>query len=803
MDSVRQDVVYALRRLLSAPGFTAVAVLTLALGIGANGALFSIVNGVLLKPLPYPEPERLVRVVGRYEGRNVVMSPANFLDVRAAATSLECFAALDNGAFTMTGRGEPRRVESAEVSASFFEVMGAPPVLGLGFHEGENDPGRARVVVLAQALWQERFGGDTGVLGESISLDGQPYLVVGVAPPDFTFPGQTEVWVPMLHDERFRDARGAWYLGSVGRLRRGVSLEAARAELSAIGARLEQEHRDDNEGLGVDAIPLRDHVVGDVGRGLTVLLGGVGFVLLIGCVNVANLLLARHAGRETELAVRSALGAGRARIVRQLLTEALALGLAGGALGLLVAYWGRQALLALQPGDLPRLAETQIDHVVLGFCAALSVLTALLFGALPAFATTRRDPALALRQGGRGLLSGRGRLGRGLVVAEVALAVTLLVGAGLLLRGFSQLSQVDPGIQTANALTFRTALPEALYAEDSQRVRFYRALEERLAAVPGVRAVGATVGLPLTDVRFNLSFQVEGRPPQPPAQQPTLEVRVVTPGYLRAIGIPVLAGRGFSDADTAEAPQVVLLSRTAVRRYFPGEDPLGKRITLGWGRGPGKPPAGGVVAGVVGDVRDHGLAEEHPPEVYLPHAQLPTLNMSLVLRSLGDPLALAPAARAAVRELDANLAVVRLQSLDQVMSRSIAAPRFFAILLAGFAATALGLAALGVYGVLSCAVAQRSREIGVRLALGARPGDVLGLVLREAAVLAGAGLALGLACALGLGRSLESLLFGLPPTDPLTFAAVVGTLSCAAFAASLVPALRASREDPLLALRAE
>jgi predicted permease len=801
--SIWQDVGYALRRLVAAPGFSTVAVLTLALGIGANGALFSIVNGVLLRPLPYPEPERLVRVVGRYQGRDVVMSPANFLDVRAAATGLQGLAAFDNGAFTMTGRGEPRRVESAEVSAGFFDVMGVHPAIGRGFLDGENEPGRAKLAVLSHGLWQEHWGGDPTVLGQAVSLDGQSYVVVGVAPAAFAYPGQTEVWVPMAYDENFRAARGAWYLGTVGRLRHGVSLEAARAELRAIGERLEREHKDQNEGLGVGAVLLRDHVVGDVGRGLAMLLAAVGCVLLIGCVNVANLLLARHARRQTELALRSALGASRGRIVRQLLTEALAVGVVGGLLGMLVAYWGREALLSLQPGELPRIAETQVDRTVLGFCAALSLLTALAFGAIPAFATTRRDCASALRQGGRGLLSTRGRLGPSLVVAEVALAATLLVGAGLLLRSFAGLLRVDPGIRTASTLTFRTALPETLYAEDAQRVRFYRSLEERLAAVPGVEAVGATVGLPLTNVFFDLSFEVAGRPPLTPAQQPTLEVRVVTPGYFRAMGIPVVAGRAFSEADVDEAPQVVVLSRKAVARHFPGEDAVGKRITLGWGRGPGKPRAGGVVVGVVGDVRDHGLAEEHPPEVYLAHAQLPTLNMSLVVRTVGDPLALVPTARTLVRELDANVPLMRVQTLDEVVSRSISGPRFQSILLGAFAATALGLSALGVFGVLSYAVTQRSREIGVRLALGARPGDVLRMVLREAALLAGLGLALGAAGALALGRAMAGLLFGLTPTDPASVASATALLALAALAAGALPALRAARLDPLIALRAE
>jgi predicted permease len=801
MDSIRQDLVYALRRLTATPAFTAVAVLTLAIGIGANGALFSIVNGVLLRPLPYPEPDRLVRVVGRYEGRNVVLSPPNLLDVGQAAKSFDGLSPVDNGAFTMTGHGEPRRVTSAEVGAAFFRVMGVAPVQGRGFVDGENEPGREQVVVLSDRLWRAAFGADPGIVGQPVLLDGRPYAVVGVAAPGFEHPAGTELWVPMVFDERFRKARGAWYLGSVARLKPGVPLDQARAELQGIGENLEREYKEQNEGLGVSAIALRDDVVGDVGTALFVLLGAVGCVLLIGCVNVANLLLVRHSGRAAELAVRTALGASRTRLLRQLMIEALALGVMGGALGVMVAYWGREALLKLQPGELPRVAETQMDGAVVAFCAALSMLTALLFGALPALASLRRDPALALREGGRSLLGGRARLRGGLVVAEIALAVTLLVGASLLARSFTQLRRVDPGIQTPNALTFRTALPEAVYGEDAQRRAFYQGLEEKLAAIPGVTRVGSTMGLPLSDIRFNLSFEVEGRASLPPAQQPSLEVRVVTPGYFSAIGIPVLKGRGLVAEDGPESEKVVVLSKAAVQRYFPNEDPLGRRLRIGWG-GPGT-YTGGTVVGVVGDVRDHGLSEDHPPEVYLPYAQKPVQNMSVVLRTAADPAGVTGAARAALRELGPDLPFLRVKTLDEVLAASVATPRFYALLLGSFAATALGLAALGVFGVLSYAVAQRSREIGVRLALGALPSDVVRLVLREAIVLAALGLAIGGAASLLVGRGLSSLLFGLAPTDPASFGVAGLLLGTAALVAAALPALRAARVDPLLALRSE
>jgi putative ABC transport system permease protein len=500
--------------------------------------------------------------------------------------------------------------------------------------------------------------------------------------------------------------------------------------------------------------------------------------------------------------VRTAIGAGRGRLVRQLLTEALVLGLAGGAAGLALASWGTSLLLALQPGDLPRAAEVRVDWTVVGFAAAISVLGSLLFGAVPALRLARRDPAQTLREGGRGLHAGHGQLGQGLVVAEIALAVALLVGAGLLIRSFSQLRRVDPGFQVANALTFRVSLPDTAYKEGTRKVAFYRSLLERLAALPGVRSAGATMGLPLSGLHLNFSFEVEGRPKLAPAQQPSMEVRVVSAEYFGAIGMPVLAGRGFTAADVAEAPRVMVLSRSAVRRFFPGEDPLGKQINLGWG-GDGSPRAGGTVVGVVGDVKDHGLAEDHPPEAYLPHTQRPVQSMDLVLRTAVDPASLATAAAAAVRELDPDLPVTRVRTLEQIVSRSVAVPRFYALLLASFAGTALFLAALGVFGVLSCAVAQRSREIGLRMALGARPADVLSMVVAQALRLAALGLLVGGASALVLSRTLASLLFELTPTDPATFGMVALVLGAAALLAGALPALRAARLDPLQALRLE
>ena len=783
LDSLRQDAAYALRRLRQTPGFTLVAVLTLALGIGATSAIFSIVNAVLLRPLPFPEPERLVEVSQVWKGQPAVYSPQNFLDVEAQAKSFERLAAIDTTGVTLTGNGAAARLEAAEVSASFFDVLRARPILGRGFVAGENEPG-TKVVVLGHKPWLDRFGGEPGLVGKTVQVDREPRTVVGIAPPGFSYPEGAEIWLPMTYDERFRtNSRGAWYLTIVGRLAPGASVASAREEVGTIAARLEQSYPDANEGVGGTVRSLHEATVGDTRRALLVLLGAVGLVLLVACVNVANLLLARISGRESELALRAALGAGRGRIVRQLFTESL--------------------LLALQPQGVPRLAEVRVDRGVLAFAAVLSLLTSVAFGALPAIRMSRKAEAQSLRQGSRGILSGgRPGLRGGLVVGQIALAMVLLAGSGLLIRSFSLLRQVDPGFDARSALTFRVSLPESAYADDARLLSFHEALEARLRALPGARAVGAVSGLPLTGSQFNISFTVDGRPEPPPAQQPSLDVAIATRGYFRAMGIDIVRGRDFTEADDATAPQVVLLSETAVRRHFADEDPIGKRIRLGLGRGRGR-KAGGEVVGVVRDVKRHGLAKASPPEIYVPYAQFPLQSMAVVLRSDVKPRSLATAAEAAVHELDAQLPVARLATLEEIVARSISEPRFYVLLLGAFAATALFLAALGLFGVMSYAVAQRTRELAVRLALGAQQRELRRMVLREALVLGSIGLALGLGGALLLSRTLESLLFSVSPSDPATLAAVALLLLATTLLAGYLPARRATRIDPVVALRAD
>jgi putative ABC transport system permease protein len=583
MDSFLRDLAFGLRRLRRAPGFTLVAIATLAVGIGADSAIFSVINAVLLKPLPFEEPEGLVRVFQTWEGRRTVYSPQNFLDLLAEARSFEGLAAIDGGGITLTGAGSPVRVEGAGVSSTFFDVLRVRPIHGRGFLRGENDPDRSKVVVLGHRLWSERFGGSPEVVGRTIQLNREPYLVVGIAPRDFSFPEGAEVWTPLVHDEVFRTkSRGAWYLTVIGRLQAGTSIERARDEVATIAGRLARQYPDANEGVGGTVTSLHESLVGDVRPALLVLVGAVGLVLLIACVNVANLLLARVAARETELAVRTALGASRFQLFRQLLTESLVLAALGGTAGLFLASVSLDFLLALQPVGVPRLAEVRVDRGVVAFSALLSILTGLLFGTFPALHMTRRATAQTLREGSRGLLGGRGgQLRSGLVVGQMALAMVLLAGAGLLVRSFAQLRRVDPGFRSEGALSFRISLPETAYAEGGRRAAFFDELLTRLGALPGVRSAGAVSGLPLSGTRFSFTFEVAGRPPLPLAQQPSMEVRVATADYFKAMGIALKRGRGFERRDAAGAPPVVLLSEAAVRRFFPGEDPQVLRLVLG------------------------------------------------------------------------------------------------------------------------------------------------------------------------------------------------------------------------------
>jgi putative ABC transport system permease protein len=804
MDHLRQDILYAVRRLIKAPGFTIVAVVTLALGIGANTAIFSVVNGILLEPLPYPEPDRLVGVYHTTEGHRVVMSGPNFTDVAHTATSLESAAAISTTRMILTGEGEPIRLPVAQVSAALFNVLRVTPAIGRTFNADENTPGRNNIVVLSHALWNERFGSDPNVIGRRIQLDGVAKEVVGVMPKGFSYPEDRQAWLPIDYDENFvTKQRGAWFLNVVARLKPGITPQQSAAEVETIGRNLARQYPDSDGEIGMTTFPLREAMVGDIRRAVLVLLGAVGFVLLIACANVANLLLARAAAREPEMAVRTALGAGRGRLVRQLLTESVMLAIIGAALGLLLAVWGVEFLTSLKPQGIPRLENVRIDAIVILFTMAIALVTGVLFGLVPALTATRGLSA-SLKESGRGAVSHRGgsRVRGALVVGELALAVMLLAGAGLLMRSFMKLQAVDPGFRPDQALTFELTLPDARYAEDQQRIAFFDQLLPRLRALPGVRAASAVMGLPLSGMDFIISFEVEGGPPVPPAQQPAMQVRVATPDYFRTIGIPLKRGRGFSEDDRAGTTRVVLITESAARQFFPNEDPLGKKIKLGWGRGAGK-RAGGEVVGIVGDAKEAGLDEPNPPEIYMPLRQWPVDFMSVVVKTATPPASLSDAVRAEVYAVDSNLPVSNVRTLDEIVARSISQPRFYMLLLTMFAAVALALAAIGIFGVLSYAVAQRTREIGIRMALGAQERTVIGLVVREAMTLVILGVACGTVAALFLSQTMTRMLFSVTPTDPTTFATVATGLLAVALCASYLPARRATRVDPIIALRTE
>jgi putative ABC transport system permease protein len=807
MEMLRQDVRYAVRRLLKSPGFTLIAVLTLALGVGANSAIFSVVNGVLLKPLPYHEPDRLLAIYHTSNlSQRAPMSGPNFTDVRRSSQTLVDAAAIARSRVVLTGEGEPIRLDGARVSAGLFDLLGVRPVEGRTFTAEENQPGRADVAILEYGLWQQRFGGDRSVIGRRIMLNGVPTEVVGVMPKAFSYPTGRSIWTPLEYTEDLlRGQRGAWYLMVLGRAKPDVSIDQVVAEVQTIGRQLAAEYPDSNENLGFSAELLHEMMVSDIRKAVLVLLGAVGFVLLIACANVANLLLSRAAARETEMAVRSALGAGRGRLVRQLLTESVILAIVGAGLGLLLAVWGVDVLKGMQPAGIPRLDSVGVDAAVMWFTAALAVVTGLVFGVVPALQASGAAPAGTLKEGGRGNLSTRRgvRMRGALVVAEMALAVMLLAGAGLLIRSFTKLAAVDPGFSVADALTFEISLPPGAYGE-ARQIGFFDELIPRLAAIPGVEAAGAVLSLPLTGRGMVFSFEVEGRPPAPPSQQPILYTRVATPGYFHAIGIPLKRGRLFTADDREGTTPVVVITETAARQHFPGEDPLGKRIQLGWERASDGRNAGGEVVGIVGDVKDAGLAEPDPPQVYLPYAQWPVSGMSAVLRTAVPPRSVVESARAAVHGVDPSLPVANVRTLEQIVAQSISQPRFYMTLLGVFAAVALILAAIGIFGVLSYAVAQRTREIGIRMALGAQERTVVSLVVREAMVLALAGLAIGLVAAFFLSRTLVvSLLFATSPKDPLTFAVVPFLLGTVALVASYIPARRATRVDPIVALRTD
>ncbi|MFL5578190.1 MAG: ABC transporter permease [Gemmatimonadaceae bacterium] len=807
MDSLLQDLRFAARGLLRRPGFTAAVVATLALGIGANAAIFSVVNAVLLRPLPYGDPDRLVMVWGRYPdfGRTGTSLP-DFTDWRAGTTgSFAEMAAWHGTLFNLTGQGEPEQLRADRVSANFFPALGVRPALGRGFlPEEEKVGGDDDVVVLSHALWQRRFAGDPRVVGQSIDLSGRKYTVVGVAPRGFRFFQDVDLWAPLRADTATMMAqRRSEYMNVFGRLRPGVSVERARADLAAVEKRLAAEYPQTNAALQTEVLSMKEDLVQAVRPALLVFSAAVGLVLLIACANVANLLLARAAAREREVAVRVALGAGRGRLVRQLLTESVLTALLGGAVGLLLAVWGVSALRAASPaGLLPRLGEVRIDPSVIAFALVLAVATGFLFGLAPALRLAGGALHDALKEGSRGASGGAvTRFRNALVLGEVAVAVVLLVGAGLLIRSFERLNRVDPGFQPANVLSYGVVLPRAKYGEIDEVPAVYARLLERTRGIPGVRAAAASGNLPMQGSGY-VTFAIEGGPERTQGQQTEdLQPFVVTPDYFRVLGIPLRRGRLIEARDVAGAPRVAVINEEMARRYFAGRDPLGLRVTFG---DPADTAAAWyTVVGVVGDVAQEGLTARPYAQLYRALDQVPQRSVWISMRTAGDPMAVAGAARAALGAVDPQLPLNDLRTMEDRIAQDIARPRVSVALLACFSAVALVLAAIGIYGVVAYTVAQRTREIGIRMALGARPDGVLRLVLRQGLAPVAAGVGVGLAASLAATRVMHSLLYGVSATDPLTFVAVALFLGAVALAATWLPARRATRVDPLAALRYE
>ena len=799
--SIPRDLRYALRSLGRNPGFACVSVLALALGIGANSAVFTVVNSVLLQPLRFQQPEQLLLVRERNLKAGFPefsLSPGNYLGYRDQNHSFSGITAFNGQGFSLAGGGEPERVRGAQVTVNFFDVLGGGPAMGRNFTAQEGQLGSHRVAILSHGIWQRRFAGSRQILGQTVKLNDELYTVIGVMPPAFQYPGRTEIWTPLAMDLKDWQQRGGHYLNGVGRLKAGATPASARADLNAIAARAEQQFPNSNSGWDTKITSLQEASVGGIRPALLTLTAAVGFVLLIACVNLANLLLSRSAARRREMGVRSSLGAGRGRLIRQLLTESLLLAGLGAAVGLAFAWAGTRMLVTLNPDILPRAAEIALDGRALGFTAAVAVLTGILFGLAPAIHMAKADLMAALRDGGRGNAIGfrRNRLRSALVVGEVALALVLLSGAGLLMRSFYHLQSMDPGFDPHGMLTFQTNLPEARYP-DAARAAFYQRALERIRAMPGVTAAGAAQIFPLAGDDYILSFVQVGKPPLPPGVHQSAMYYAATPGYLRALRIPIKKGRDFTEHDNAAAPAVAIISESMARQFYANENPLGQRIQMGNRTRPAE------IVGVVGDVRDEELESKGRPAVYEPAAQVPFGDMYFGIRAAADPTALISGVRAAMREMDAELPLDGVGTVDALVATSLSQRRFAMLLMAIFAGLALVLAMVGIYGVIAYSVTQATQEIGIRMALGARRGDVLGMVFGYAGVLIAAGLVIGVAAALGTGRFLASQLFEVKPTDPGTYAAVAGVLLATAMLACAIPALRAMRVDPLVALRNE
>ena len=799
-----QDLRYAARMMIQQPVFTAIAVVALALGIGANTAIFTVVNSVLLRPLPYHDPDHLVWLWDTLpQLATAPTSLPEFIDWKDQNQSFEYLAAYQTGNMFVDDANGTKDTAVGLVTPDVFSLFRVKPLLGRTFSEEETLPGRYRVAVLSQSMWQRNFGSDPRVLGQTLQLSGAAYTIIGVIPGGFNFPNEAQLWRPLVIDPNKLD-RGPHYLRVIGRLKPGVPLSQAQAEMSTIGARLSQQYPEKTAGHGIKLQLLSEVVVGDIRPALYVLLGAVGFVLLIACANVANLLLGRAGARQREIAVRTALGASRVRIIRQLLTESVLLAIAGGTAGLLVAIWGVDSLVSLSLDTIPRVREIGIDAKVAAFTLLISLLTGVVFGLAPALQVSKPDLTDALKESGRTTAGvRRNRLRSLLVVAEIAMSLVLLVGAGLMIKSFARLNRVDPGFNPDNVVTMGVTLQRTKYPDDARVAAFYSQLLERVSGAPGVKSAAAIGELPLSGSNTSDNFTIEGRPAVPKEEQPLVECRTITPHYFESMDIPLLKGRDFSDTDTKQTPNVVIINESFARRHFADEDPLGHRIKL---QGQFRDPL--LIVGVVGNVRDLGLDEQPTPEIYFPYLQNPLgetfdRSMTIVVRTKTDPSGMAEALRGEMLSLDKTLPVYALKPMTEYLRDSLSRRRFNMVLLTVFAAVALLLAAVGIYGVISYSVSQRTHEIGIRVAVGAQSQDIFKLVIGQAMMLTLVGVAAGIVVALALTRLMESLLFEVSTTDPLTFAVISAVLTGVALTACFVPARRATKVDPMVALRYE
>ena len=779
-----------------------IVIATLALGIGANTAIFSVVNGVLLQPLPYPSSDRLLALRDSNPTKpDSQVAPGNFIEWQKQTQMFSAVEAYRTVSYNLSGDGTPERLLAGRVSVGMFKLLGAQPILGRDFIAEEDQPGREKVVLISESLWQRRFGSDYSIVGKTIRLSGENFTVVGVLPKAFRLPDQREreLWTPIAFKESEKSLHHAHYVDVIGRLKSDATIEQARADLNAIATRLAQEYPDSNSGWTVKVRPLLDFVVSDAKTILWVLFSAVGLILLLACANVMNLSLARAVTRQREIAIRAALGAGRIRIVRQLVTESMLLALIGGVVAWPLASWGLKTLIALSPSDLPRISAASIDSRVLLFTLAITLLTGIIFGLAPATELLRLDPNTSLKETrSESNRSGlQRRIGNILIVSEVAIALVLLIGGGLLLRTVWRLQSVDPGFDYHNALAVTLQLSEKKYSDDQSVVDFSKQLLQKTSTLPGVEAVGMARILPIIH-DLPTGFYIEGRPREPDNQLPQTNYSSVSPDYFKAMGIPLRIGRSFDDRDISNSLRVAIVSESFARQFFPNESPVGKRINVVTG-----PEAFREIVGVVGDVKQKGLNRETLPHTYEPFAQAPSQFMTMVVRTAIDPNSIVPAIRSEVFEIDNELPLQSVRTLDRVIANSIGQQRFTSVVLAVFATVALLLAIAGLYGVISYAVSQRTHELGIRIALGARVPDVLRLVLKQGMTFVLIGEALGLVGAFDLTRLLRGLLFEITPTDALTFSVVIALLSGVAFFACYIPARKATKVDPLIALRYE